>query len=363
MLKEFFDHDVTPLPPHKAEILRRAVTRRFETGTAALLDTIFLEVLGYKPDLWNRNPPADKWSHRLLTGESERPRRIYADTFPVFIEKSEVRLGIGRGRQSVARAVEWLRKAGLKIGLLATEKQWRLVYAGTDFDASCEWSLENWFEAGEPALQAQALRRLLNPDAIPDRLLQAIQDSRRGQAELTSTLGERVRQAVEHLIQSCAANLENLNVLPADIYLAATRMIMRCVVALFAEGKGMLGRDMPAYHDSYGVQGLREQLERIRFANLSQTQFAWPRLISLFRLIHSGSAHPDMLVTRYGGQLFEPGDFGSPDPVLRAIAALETVHPCPGDRQVYEILALLTRTYVKVSQGRGARAIATPVDL
>ena len=199
----------------------------------------------------------------------------------------------------------------------------------------------------------EALRRLLDPASVPVRLLDGIQDSRRGQSELTSVLGERVRQAVENLIQSSAANLEDLNVLPSDIYLAATRMIMRCVVALFAEGKGMLGRDMPAYHDSYGVQGLREQLERINLGRpeilIEEPHFAWPRLISLFRLIHSGSAHPQLTTTRYGGTLFQPGDPESADPVLRAVAAFESTHPCPRDRDVYEILLLLTRTFVKVS--------------
>ena len=207
--------------------------------------------------------------------------------FPIFTEKPDIRIGYHRGRRAVARVVEWLRKSDLKVALLATEQQWRLIYAGSDFEAWCEWNLDLWFEAGQPALQVEALRRLLDPATVPVRLLDAIQDSRRGQSELTSVLGERVRQAVEKLIQSSAANLEGLNVLPSDIYLAATRMIMRCVVALFAEGKGMLGRDMPAYHDSYGVQGLREQLERISLGRpeilIEEPHFAWPRLISLFR--------------------------------------------------------------------------------
>lgn len=328
MVEKFFGDDLDPLSAWRAETLRRAVTRRSESGVNLLLDTVFQQVLGCDQDQWNRNPPADKWSHRLLTGESERPRRLYepptGDPLPVFTEKPDIRIGYHRGRQSVARIIEWLRNANLKIALLATEQQWRLIYAGPDFEAWCDWNLDLWFESGQPALQVEALRRLLDPNAVPGRLLEAIQDSRRGQAELTSVLGERVRQAVEKLIQSSAANLDGLNVLPGDIYLAATRMIMRCVVALFAEGKGMLGRDMPAYHDSYGVQGLREQLERIgrgRPEALNHTQFAWPRLVSLFRLIHSGSAHPQLVTTRYGGTLFEGGDPESEDSVLRAVAA------------------------------------------
>ncbi len=370
MVEKSFSGDLEPLPAWRAEALRRALTRRAETGVRTLLDTVFTQILGYDPARWNRNPPADQWSKRLINGDTERPDRLYSTgdglVFPIFTEKPDIRIGYHRGRQAVARVVEWLRKSDLKIGLLATEQQWRLIYAGSDFEAWCEWNLDLWFEAGQPALQVEALRRLLDPASVPARLLEAIQDSRRGQSELTSMLGERVRQAVEKLIQSSAANLENLNVLPSDIYLAATRMIMRCVVALFAEGKAMLGRDMPSYHDSYGVQGLREQLERISLGRpeilIEEPHFAWPRLISLFRLIHSGSSHPQLTTTRYGGTLFEPGDPESADPVLRAVAAFESTHPCPRDQDVYDMLLLLTRTYVKVSQGRGARAVPTPVD-
>lgn len=341
MVEKAFSADLEPLPTWRAEALRRALTRRAETGVRTLLDTVFTQVLGYDSARWNRNPPAEQWSRRLITGDTERPDRLYIGgdgaqgglVFPIFTEKPDIRIGYHRGRRAVARVVEWLRKSDLKVALLATEQQWRLIYAGSDFEAWCEWNLDLWFEAGQPALQVEALRRLLEPVSVPVRLLDAIQDSRRGQSELTSVLGERVRQAVEKLIQSSAANLEGLNVLPSDIYLAATRMIMRCVVALFAEGKGMLGRDVPAYHDSYGVQGLREQLERISLGRpeilIEEPHFAWPRLISLFRLIHSGSSHPQLTTTRYGGTLFEPGDLQSGDPVLRAVAAFESTHPVP----------------------------------
>ena len=61
-----------------------------------------------------------------------------------------------------------------------------------------------WFEEGEPGPQVAAWRQLLNPDVWqqeaegrPGPLLCAILDSRKGQAELSSVLGERVRQAWE----------------------------------------------------------------------------------------------------------------------------------------------------------------------
>ena len=49
---------------------------------------------------------------------------------------------------------------------------------------------------------------------------------------------------------------------PQDIYRAACRVAMRLVVILFAESRELLPRDNALYHESYGLNGLLEQLER-----------------------------------------------------------------------------------------------------
>ena len=118
-----------------------------------------------------------------------------------------------------------------------------------------------------------ALRTLLSPEALtppvagqPSRLLAAIEASRRGQAELSAVLGERVRQAVELLIRehgpALAQLVANGAVKPRDVYIAAVRVVMRMVVVLFAEARDLLPRENPVYHGSYGLGGLREALER-----------------------------------------------------------------------------------------------------
>ena len=75
--------------------------------------------------------------------------------------------------------------------------------------------------------------------ATPD-LLQAVLDSRKGQADLSAALGERVREAVELLVQAHADALDREcpAVAPGDIYRAAVRVVMRLVVILFAESRG-----------------------------------------------------------------------------------------------------------------------------
>ncbi|HWN68296.1 MAG TPA: DNA methyltransferase, partial [Haliangium sp.] len=209
-------------------------------------------------------------------------------------------------------------------------------------------------------------------------LFAEILDARKDQGELSAVLGERVRQAVEHLVQSVqiappatahgpgAALLQALQPPePKDIYSAATRMVMRLVVILFAEARALLPRDNPIYDHAYGLTGLREQLDRAaggHAARLRHRHAAWPRVLGLFRLVYHGSEHEELPFPAYGGGLFEPGHAGAADPVVRALAAFESSSGLVPDDVVHRILELLTRSRVKVRQGRRSTWIETPVD-
>ena len=126
---------------------------------------------------------------------------------PVFLDGGR-RLGVGRGRRIVSQVLGWLRAGNDHLALVTNGRQWRLLFAGLDYDAWCEWDLDLWFEEGALSPQVTALRTLLGPglwtpeteDAAAP-LLQAIRDTRKGQAELSEVLGERVREAVEILIR------------------------------------------------------------------------------------------------------------------------------------------------------------------
>src|SRR5690606_29835688 len=194
--------------------------------------------------------------------------------------------------------------------------------------------------------QVTALRALLNRDTLsssdgaPCRLVRAIQESRSVEAEISSALGEGVRRAVEHLIRASSQVIDDAlragepKVEPSDLYTAACRIVMRCVVILFAEARELLPRASPVYAESYGLEGLRDRLLRAGASSrerLRVTQSAWPQLLSLFRLIHLGSAHESLPVPRYGGALFRPGDRASSDPVERALAIFEDPNNAPTD--------------------------------
>ena len=318
------------------------------------------------------------WSRRAVTGESVRPRHLWQGrhgaTLPVFLDDSK-QLGRGRSRRIVSQALGWLRAGNQRLVLLTNGRQWRLLFAGLDYDASCEWDLDLWFQEGELAPQVTALRALLRPDLwIPETeagdppLLQAIRDTRKGQAELSEVLGERVREAVEVLIQGHGDVLKErcADVDPADIYRAACRVAMRLVVALFAEARELLPRENALYHESYGLNGLLERLQRDAAHGVAMDQgySAWPRVLALFRLVREGSHFPDLPVTQYGGELFAPGNDGT-DGVARALGVYENAcfdGEAMPDRDVYEMLRLLTRTTVRIRQGRSSIRAAVPVD-
>ncbi len=328
---------------------------------------------------WTRGgrvPAAE--SRKAITGEAVRPRQLWTGPhgarLPVFFDENP-RLGIGRGRRSASRVVGWLRAGGEPLALLTNGREWRLLFAGLDHDAWCQWDVDLWFEEGELSPQITALRALLHPDLwIPERdgaapkLLAAIRDTRKGQAELSETLGERVREAVEVLIRGHGEALRERcpDVVPADMYRAACRVAMRLVVILFAEARELLPRENALYDASYGLNGLFARLDRAALRRSLANDFAaWPRVLALFDLVRGGSHHPELPVAAYGGELFAPGRPDTEDSVSRALAVFETAcleHEALPDRDVHEMLRLLTRTTVRVRQGRAGIRAPVPVD-
>ena len=362
---------------------------------------------------WTRgNRVAPTWGRRAITGEIVKPRHLWTGEdggcLPVFLDDGS-RLGVGRGRHVVSRVLGWLRAGRDHLALVTNGRQWRLVFAGLDYDAWVAWDLDLWFEEGGLSPQVSALRTLLSPvlwtpaaeDGAPP-LLQAIRDTRKGQAELSEVLGERVREAVEILIhghgEALSALVEGTGedlaeyhefladvagvslaeappgeddsrpvATPEDIYRAACRVAMRLVVILFAESRELLPRDNVLYHGSYGLNGLLEGLERAaaRGGTLAGSFSAWPRVLALFRLVREGSHHPDLPVTAYGGDLFAPGARDAVDGLSRALFVFENAcfeGEALSDRDVHEMLTLLTRTTIRIRQGRGGTRAVVPVD-
>ncbi len=383
---------VAPLAPsalagYHAEELRRqaAALLAGDTEASSFVAFVLERICGFAPGngTWLRGPTLGaEWSRRTPTGETAKPRHLwrgpYGGILPVFLD-SEKQVGIGRGRRTASQVVQWLRAGSERLALLTNGRQWRLVFAGLDFDAFCEWDADLWFEEGELSPQVQALRTLISPPAFtptvegqPAPLLAAVLESRKGQAALSSALGERVREAVELLVQAHGEALREhcADVDPAEIYRAAVRVVMRLVVVLFSESRDLLPRDNALYHGAYGIGGLLEELEKAaaRGGNrLSRSHSAWPRLLALFRLVQQGSHHPALPVPAYGGELFAPAAESDRDGLSRALrtfetAAFDTSRAVFSDREVHRLLERVSRTRVRLRQGRQSTWVTVPVD-
>lgn len=367
------------VPPRRLANLHASLTQFLEAESPSrkafthLVDLLLEDVLGYSHGWLKPSSIQAGWTQTSLDGETLRPQRLWkgrtGGILPVFLADPQTPLTTGRGRRLGIKTVEWLRKQGEPLALLTNGSTWRLIHAGPDQSAFVDWDAADFFAAGTPTASFNGLRHVLGRHALtpssqpPDGpLLEALKRSRACRSALTPLMGERVRQAVERLITAQKPALDALEetVSPRMIYVAACRLIMRLVVLLFAEARGLLPCDNPVYQASYGLSSLHDHLSRSRHA--VQTTFgAWPRLLGAFRVISEGSHHPDMLIPAYGGDLFEAGDPQSPDPLSRAMAALESPTGVP-DATVAEILELLCRTPIRVQLGAETLTLSVPVD-
>lgn len=386
-----FAAELPALSTWHADKLRRALTAFDGTNErlGALLDFMLQDLSALPEAEWQKAQGVDaRWALRSFTGAVVKPRRLWqgphGEVLPVFVPEDGAsrqfagRLGVGRSRKLLSRVVEWLRQKQQPLALVTNGRQWRLVHAGQDYEAWCEWDIDLWFVEGLPGPQVLAWRYLLSVDALAaptskgeSVLLGAILASRKGQADLSAVLGERVRQGVEELITASHSAIEQAQQAGnapafADLYVAGSRIVMRCIITLFAEARNLLPVDNPIYQRAYSLEGLRQSLERRAGGRgndrLSQGRSAWPRLMALFGLIYHGSSHAALPVPQYSGGLFEPGDPNSPDGISRALALLESPGNAINDRKVQHMLRLLTRTKLRVRQGRKNTLVDAPVD-
>jgi hypothetical protein len=364
--------------------------------TDALLDPY----LGHR---WGRIARQNAIPERLAVvvrigsrSETIRPHRVvHADanaTVPALLVMADTsaHLGRGRGRTTYARFLELLRGTGHRLGLLTNGYQFRLVYAGLDFESWCEWEADRWFDDGEGSEELAGLRHLLSPEALKpvkegvSGLLAAVEESRSRQARLSDFLQENVREAIEFLLEDVSGEGRTTSELFTGLvrhgtddpltdaqahealYQATVRLVMRLVVCLFAESRPELRFNGPIYDHSYGVRTLYERLEEATrheggVHGLFNQSTAWPRLMALFRLVHDGSPHPDLMFPERGGLLFRPGVSDSPDSVARALHILETQVPV-SDATIHAAFRKLLRARLPVIRGRTKTYVEGPVD-
>ncbi|MFA4906919.1 MAG: hypothetical protein WC602_01480 [archaeon] len=361
------------------------------------LDYVFVKFLKYPEANWLKTPQIH--SQFVLTNilrEQIKPNRLLfrckEDTEPVLavMVDPSPRIGFGKSRKNFGKLLEYLRAKRCKLGLLTNGVQFRLCYAGLDHESWAEWDASAWFESAENLPQLSGFSMLLGNGGFEARdgfdfpLLNAIENSRSRQGELSSILGEQVRKSLEILLGEFSkirqkypnftepvslnpdgSTLAESGVLSA-IFQAAVRIIMRWVVILFAEARDLLPRSNELYHRHYGVEGLFELLRKAKSVEttdfMEENASGWIRLLSLFHLIYSGSNSPDIPIPHYGGELFESGDLHHSDPVKRALALFESPRFQLSNQSLMTILENLKYGKMKIRQGRSSRWVNGPVD-
>lgn len=361
------------------------------------VDYIIQIILDHNPDNISKGKNIDsRYKLKTILGQSLSPDRvIFSDAsrknpiLLVSIQKSE-KIGIGKDRKIYTEFIELLRGTGVKLGLITNGVQFRLCYSGIDYDAWTEWDSSMWFIEAEWRKQLDGFIALLGKDGLQlvegenTKLKTIIEESRNKQSEISDILGQQIREAVEILINQLDSTVktypELLEAITKDIdstqksdqqinsalYQAASRIVMRMVVLLFAEARNLLPRDIVEYNQSYGIEGLFEQLKMALAyeskLNMKNQYGAWRRIISLFNLVHEGSSHQTINLQGYGGILFERGNLKSEDEILQCIAIFENMNFKLNDCQVYELLEKIKVGKLKVKQGNKNVWVKGPVD-
>jgi hypothetical protein len=167
-LHRLAEHAVGPLPHfHERELRRLAgLISDGSADVSAFVGFVLERICGFTGGngAWHRGPQVGaEWSRRAVTGEAVKPRAIWCGPngalLPVFFD-TETHLGIGRGRKAASQTVLWLRSGSERLAVLTNGRQWRLLFAGLDFDAWCEWDVDLWhaFHSGRHATPAACPR-------------------------------------------------------------------------------------------------------------------------------------------------------------------------------------------------------------
>ena len=213
------------------------------------------------------------------------------------------------------------RANNVRTGLVTDGERWMIVNAPVGgVSGYGAWLARLWWQ--EP-ITLKAFQSLLgvrrffgSPEGTLDSLLER---SSAFQEEVTDTLGEQVRRAVEILIQSLGRADQDRNgellkdVEPKELYEAGLTVMMRLVFTLCAEERGLLLLGDPIYDQYYAISTLRsilrEEADRLGVEVLERRHDAWSRLLSMFRAIFGGVEHESLRMPAMGGSLFDPDRF------------------------------------------------------
>lgn len=209
----------------------------------------------------------------------------------------------------------------VRLGLVTNGERWMLVNAPVGSTSShVSWYARLWFQEPLTLKAFQSLlgvRRWFGP--VEKTLPVMLEESLQHHEEVTDTLGEQVKRAVEVLVQCLDKadqdrNRELLHDVPVtDLFESGLTVMMRLVFVLCAEERGLMLLGDQIYDQFYAISSLRDQLdeERIQYGDeiLERRYDAWTRLLAVFRAVYGGVEHDSLRMPALGGSLFDPDRF------------------------------------------------------
>ena len=325
----------------------------------------------------------DEKSNCFLLTNKTQERKITFENIQliVYIDKAGKRRG-GKLRETQSDFFYFLRTHKIRIGIFTNGYDFKLIYAGDDRDAWIKWDTNTWFDTEISQQLSSSFFNLVSARKNKIDLLEIVERSQKKQGELPAKLGEQVRDALEIFLEGHSGNVESsqklieaalgtswdvkTNLQPQQldpIYQAATRMINRLIVILYAEARHIFPVNNLLYRNSYSLEQLFSSLieaEKEVKTELDEHFHSWKRILSLFRLVYYGlENYEGFSFTAYGGELFQPGSLNSEDPILRVISVFEGNDWRVSDLELLQILYKLMTT--KISSG-GMHGTTVRVD-
>ncbi|WP_243295919.1 Eco57I restriction-modification methylase domain-containing protein [Geothrix mesophila] len=301
----------------------------------------------------------------VMKGDSPQ---LLIDVLPPDTDLESIRSYEGWNTSALDRMIALCRGAKVTIGLVTNGERWLVVHVpegGTVGHAS--WYGRIWRPEPVTLRAFQTLlgvRRCFGPQekTLPALLSASLEY----QDEVTDTLGQQVRRAVEVLIQSLdRADHDRHDELlrdvePRELYEAGLTVMMRLVFLMCAEERGLLLLGEGIYDQNYAISTLRSELREWQSRHgdqvLERRHDAWSRLLATFRAVFGGVAHETLRMPALGGSLFDPDRFPFLEGRPTGSSWRQSVAtPLPIDNRT--VLLLLSSLQV-LEQRQGARLLS-----
>ncbi|MCP4263900.1 MAG: TetR family transcriptional regulator [Planctomycetes bacterium] len=257
----------------------------------------------------------------VIRGDSDDKPKLIISIQPPETDLEKVKVGDGWPASLLERMTLLCRQTDTSLGFLTNGERWMLVNAPVGSTSGhASWYARLWFQESLTLKAFQSLlgiRRCFGPKE--ESLEALLEESLKHQEEVTDTLGEQAKRAVEVLVQCLDKADQDRNrellrdVPPAELYEAGLTVMMRLVFILCAEERGLLLLEEPTYEQNYAVSSLRAQLDENADHHgpevLERRHDAWTRLLAIFRAIYGGIEYETLRMPALGGSLFDPDRF------------------------------------------------------